>query len=786
MTTATQITDPEQFTDAQLSDGTTLRFKGQLGPDEVRAKVRAYREKQNPPKPTTAENPIERKGKTSTLGTVAREGMLGIGAGVGLPETTHASDFSLLPGLKTMVTHPIESTKLLAGGIVRPMAERLAKGTNLIQEGGARNIIEGGANLAAGIVPIVGPAAYGAGEELGEGIKTRDPAAIAHGGGAALGTLATLGLGTKRGGALTEKAISTVGGRAETALRAVGRAPLKVAEKVGLRVPEAPKALRQAIQPGINIPRAGESIDIAGPRLQQIAKSEGIDLTRVTKEKGEVTGKFLDLVKRGKQQIHAAIEQRLGPVDQLSPDTSAIADAMEKSISGRTLRQRPQVAQAIRDRAATYRGNTSLREIENAIEDANKELRGYYKQPVSGESPISPQMDVTIAEVKALRKMLDEKVESLSGSGVKELKREYGALRDVERATARQHAVQTRVKGAGLWEGLAALHAAGDFISGNALGTLKGIGTLAVGRRLQLVRNPDFLIEQAFQGNRPFVAAPPITQVNAPQIYADQILGQMGRRATNERMLPPRTSGPVEGPGPIPVTAQPPARPMLPSRNVRGLLPSSVGSLYWPPTLDRPLSPAPGHPTSLGAAVSLPVSLKKRPSLPEPRVAPPPEAPAPMPPPVKAPLAARTLRSTPRSESLSTYNSLPEEIRQAIDAQAAEHTHQPQSLREAREQQLAKFGGKGSPLKERMAREAARDEGLPILGETLGTGLSKTQADIRANIERLNKQYIELGKREFRMRGGNLEGKRAIREKREWISTTLEGLREQLKEPEQK
>jgi hypothetical protein len=41
--------DPQQYTDAQLSDGTTLRFIGQLGPDEVRQKVQGYRAR-NPQK----------------------------------------------------------------------------------------------------------------------------------------------------------------------------------------------------------------------------------------------------------------------------------------------------------------------------------------------------------------------------------------------------------------------------------------------------------------------------------------------------------------------------------------------------------------------------------------------------------------------------------------------------------------------------------------------------------------------------------------------------------------
>src|ERR1700688_3338391 len=37
------VADNEQYTDGQLQDGTTLRFKGELTPDVVKQKVAAYR-----------------------------------------------------------------------------------------------------------------------------------------------------------------------------------------------------------------------------------------------------------------------------------------------------------------------------------------------------------------------------------------------------------------------------------------------------------------------------------------------------------------------------------------------------------------------------------------------------------------------------------------------------------------------------------------------------------------------------------------------------------------------
>src|SRR5713101_7510615 len=39
--------DEQQYTDAQLSDGRTLRFLGQLGPDEVRQKVQTFRTRES-------------------------------------------------------------------------------------------------------------------------------------------------------------------------------------------------------------------------------------------------------------------------------------------------------------------------------------------------------------------------------------------------------------------------------------------------------------------------------------------------------------------------------------------------------------------------------------------------------------------------------------------------------------------------------------------------------------------------------------------------------------------
>lgn len=347
---------------------------------------------------------------------------------------------------------------------------------------------------------------------------------------ALLGGAEAAGGGAMTGSALAPKAPRTF---TRNALSAANRTLVK-GEPPNAMVPEAQKALTQAIQPGVNIPRAQESIGIAGPRMQQVRQATGVEVKN--------TQDALNLVRASKDVVHRAIEDRLGPVADLQPSTKPIADAMEKSISGRTERQFPGDAASIRKRADTYRGNLSLREIENSIQDANNELRNFYKRPGATDSPTSAHMDATLAEVKALRELLDDKVESLSGAGVKPLKREYGALRDVERATARQHAVATRTKEGGLWEGLAYLHAAGDLMSGNALGAAKAGGALTVGRMLKTLRDPNFLLRQSFHGPKAFEAAEPIAAHAGPSAPA----GLLPAPPTEAGWTaPPDASGPV-------------------------------------------------------------------------------------------------------------------------------------------------------------------------------------------------------------------------------------------------
>jgi hypothetical protein len=384
---------------------------------------------------------------------------------------------------------------------------------------------------------------------------------------------------------------------------------------LGIIKPEPHVALTRAIQPGVNIPRAQESIPIAGSRLQQVknaglvADEEGNPITEYKSNKDLLAG-----VRAAKQYIWNALEQRTGSVARLQTDTSGAARAMENSISKRTREQYPEIADRIEKRADTYRGLKSFRDIEDAIQDANNDLRNYYKRSSPTDSPITAETAATEAEVKYLRNLLDEKVEQLTGSGTKELKREYGALRDVERAAAKQYAIETRQKGATLWEGLAYLRAAGDFVSGNILGAAKGAGTIAMGKRLANVRSPAWNIDQAFQGPKAFkpsaeIAPPPGPKIAGqlppaptpnPNIINGEYAGEKPYRTVN---VPGPNERPIEMP-PNPVLPAGPRRSQLTGPEAQKALPAArqiqVGPSSLPPE-SAPKPPAPKAPPTNGA-----------------------------------------------------------------------------------------------------------------------------------------------------------------------------------------
>ena len=375
------------------------------------------------------------------------------------------------------------------------------------------------------------PAAFRGDPEATE--RMLQSAAEATGGAAASGEAVT----TKP--TVRESLANTTTGKATSGIADIGQRAIE-----RLKTPEAQKAFTQAIQPGVRIPKAQDSIAIAGPRIQQIREAKGIEIP----QKGpEALKAVLDLNREAKTQILQAIEDRLGPVADMRPNASEVANGIRSSVDDLTVEQTPGLRESMERRASTYDkdggSNWSIRQMENRMHTLNNRLASTYSQATPGEARISAETEMDLAEAGYLRKLIDRSVENLSGEGVKDLKREYGAQRDIEKGLARQYAVATRVKGAPLWEGLAYLQAAGDLVTGGVWGAAKAAGRIAVGNRLQNLRDAGYLANQAFHGKQAFKAADPIPPHQGPPAPK----GLLSAPATPLPDGAPDTSGPVRG-----------------------------------------------------------------------------------------------------------------------------------------------------------------------------------------------------------------------------------------------
>lgn len=373
------------------------------------------------------------------------------------------------------------------------------------------------------------------------------------------------------------------------AARTTGRGIQRVSQKVGLAAPTAEKAMHQAIQPSVTIPRATESVRLAGPELQRVRQARGVEI-RDTGVKGEALEAHAENIIEAKRALWQEYEQRLQPFEGFYEKAHRVGRAMRDAVDQRTRRQYPAAAKAIDQRAGTYNRAMSLREIEDAIQSANNELANWYKRSAADPGTVSPNIAASKAEVAALRKLLDEKLQSLTGASTREFKQLYGALRDVEKATARQIFVQARQKGASLYEALGALAAVGDVLSGGA-GAIKGMARFALGRRLAQLRNPDYLIEQAYHGKNAFPTGA------ARPSYTPPVGGQWMPPAPAPPAAPPGAAGavvrPIAGQARQPRAALPPAQPpqlgpgrVIPAGPVRSTPPRPIPPREAAPPVD--------------------------------------------------------------------------------------------------------------------------------------------------------------------------------------------------------
>ena len=111
-----------------------------------------------------------------------------------------------------------------------------------------------------------------------------------------------------------------------------------------------------------------------------------------------------------------------------------------------------------------------------------------------------PEIAAKVAEGNALRSALYDKLDSLSGPGVAQLKKTYGALSNVQKELTAQQIVYARKAPANLGEQMGYLQAGAKALTGDVVGAAKDI---AVRRFLSDLNDKNSMITRSFANVKP-------------------------------------------------------------------------------------------------------------------------------------------------------------------------------------------------------------------------------------------------------------------------------------------
>lgn len=254
--------------------------------------------------------------------------------------------------------------------------------------------------------------------------------------------------------------------------------------------------LTKALQPNKN--NATWNADVK-PGMQQIKSAEA--------QLGKPIEGFDDAAQAANlalKNIWGQVDARLSRVGAQGAtiDGNQIADAMVNSVDKRMALQNPGVVDRVKAIADTYRRPLTTAEAEDFIQSNNAELTGYYaRNKVSQQAAkADPETNAKIVEGDALRDALYSKIDDLTGPGVAQLKRAYGAVRNIQNNLVTQQMVYARKAPASLGEQLSYFQAAGKAITGDLVGAAKDV---AVRRFLSDLNDKSSMITRAFQNTQP-------------------------------------------------------------------------------------------------------------------------------------------------------------------------------------------------------------------------------------------------------------------------------------------
>lgn len=362
-----------------------------------------------------------------------------------------------------------------------------------------------GAGAEVGANFIGGEGAIGAGESILKGsLKAAIKTGIKEG--ATAGAVAGFGSGLQQdkvslGGVAKSTAeglaSGAVLGGAAAGIPALAVESYRFAKGVKNFVnPDVEAAFMKALKPGTNNTSFKADVNLATPILADTEKTLGKSVKNLND--------LLDVVKTAKQRVWATVQQHLGNNSDLTIDGNKIADAMVSSIDDRFRLQNPAAASRIEATANTYRRTLPVSEAESFLESANNDLQNFYaksgfKQKADARNP---EIGHVVREAEALRTQLNQKISSATGKDFGLLKKQYGALTNLEQVTTKRVNVAERQNPDSLAEQISTAQGIASIGKGilnrNFGDAASGLGQMVTSHVIKNKNTSNALIEHAF------------------------------------------------------------------------------------------------------------------------------------------------------------------------------------------------------------------------------------------------------------------------------------------------
>jgi hypothetical protein len=194
----------------------------------------------------------------------------------------------------------------------------------------------------------------------------------------------------------------------------------------------------------------------------------------------------------------------------------AVAGA-QKAVSGFSAPVSRSQAKDIAQLKKFYGGPTSLNDAEDRIQALNAKLESFYSSAGVDRAralKTDPVMAARAAIADSLRTQIDEKITNLVGPGTKDLKKTYGALAQMEKATRNAVPIAERAAPYGMPEqmgvGRGLYHTVKGGLTLNPAEAIGGASDVLMAGRMKQLNSRNGLIDAAFKTLRGGPKAPPV------------------------------------------------------------------------------------------------------------------------------------------------------------------------------------------------------------------------------------------------------------------------------------